>query len=151
MQNAKICCACKEKIENKYVKDKKYCKVRDHCHYTGEYSGDAHSICNLKYSVPKKIPIAVHNGTNYDYHLIKKVLAEEVIKQFTCLGENTEKYITFTVPIEKEVRRIEKNGKEITKNVFYILQIIDSARVMESLLSNLINNLFEEIHKIKCK
>ena len=22
-------------------------------------------------------------------------------KQFTCLGENTEKYITFTVPIEK--------------------------------------------------
>ena len=79
------------------------------------------------------------------------MLAEEVIKQFTCLGENTEKYITFTVPIEKEVRRIEKNGKDITKNVFYILQIIDSARVMESLLSNLINNLFEEIHKIKCK
>ena len=79
------------------------------------------------------------------------MLAEEVIKQFTCLGENTEKYITFTVPIEKEVRRIQKNGKEITKNVFYILQIIDSARVMESLLSNLINNLFEEIHKIKCK
>ena len=79
------------------------------------------------------------------------MLAEEVIKQFTCLGENTEKYITFTVPIEKEVRRTEKNGKEITKNVFYILQIIDSARVMESLLSNLINNLFEEIHKIKCK
>ena len=79
------------------------------------------------------------------------MLAEEVIKQFTCLGENTEKYITFTVPIEKEVRRIEKNGKEITKNVFYILQIIDSARVMESLLSNLINNLFEEIHKIKFK
>ena len=62
----------KKKIENKYVKDKKYCKVRDHCHYTGEYSGDAHSICNLKYSVPKKIPIAVHNGTNYDYHFIKK-------------------------------------------------------------------------------
>ena len=35
------------------MKDKKYCKVRDHCH-TGEYSGAAHSLCNLKYSVPKK-------------------------------------------------------------------------------------------------
>ena len=44
-------------LENKYFKDKKYCKVRDHCHYTGEYRGAAHSICNLKYSVPKKIPL----------------------------------------------------------------------------------------------
>ena len=45
-ENAKICYICKEKIENKYLKDKKYCKVKDHCHYTGEYRGAAHSICN---------------------------------------------------------------------------------------------------------
>ena len=31
-------------------------------------------------------------------------------KQFICLGENTKKYITFTVPIEKEVARVNKNG-----------------------------------------
>ena len=30
-ENAKICYNCKEKIENKYVKDKNYNKVRDHC------------------------------------------------------------------------------------------------------------------------
>ena len=35
-KNAKICYICKEKFENKYMKDKKYCKVRDYCHYTGE-------------------------------------------------------------------------------------------------------------------
>ena len=28
-----------------------------------------------------------------------------------------EKYIIFTVPIEKEVARIDKNGQEITKNI----------------------------------
>ena len=28
---------CQEKFENKYVKDKNYCKVRDHCHSTEEY------------------------------------------------------------------------------------------------------------------
>ena len=52
-EKAKICYICKEKFENKYLKDKKYCKVRDHCHYTGEYRGAVDSICNLKYSVTK--------------------------------------------------------------------------------------------------
>ena len=64
-----------------------------------------------------KIPIVFHNGSNYDYHFIIKELAEEFKKQYICLGENTEKYIIFTVPIEKEVTRIDKNGEEITKNI----------------------------------
>ena len=38
-----------------YLKDKKYCKVTDHCHDTGEYRGAGRSIYNLKSSVPKKI------------------------------------------------------------------------------------------------
>ena len=51
-KNTKICYICK-KNENKYVKDKKYCKVRDNYHYTVEYRGAADSIFILKYSVPK--------------------------------------------------------------------------------------------------
>ena len=47
--------------------------------------------------------------------LLSKSLAEESNKQFTCLGENSEKYITFTVLIEKKVTRIDKNGKKIQK------------------------------------
>ena len=122
------------------MKETKYCKVRDHFHYTGEYRGVAHSICNLKYSVPNKIPIVFHNGSNYDYHFIIKELAEEFKQRFTCLGENTEKYINFTVPIEKEVTRIDKNREDITKNISYTLQFIDSAIFMASSLSNLVNN-----------
>ena len=141
--NAKICYIYKEKFENKYLKDTKYRKDRDNCHYTGEYKGAGQSICYSKDSVPKKIPIVFHNGSNYDYHFIMKELAEEFKKQFTCLGENTEKYITFTVPIEKEVTRIDKNGKKITKNISFILQFINSARFMASSLSNLVNNLSE--------
>ena len=90
-ENAKIYYICKERFENKYVKDKKYCKVRDHCHYAGEYRGPTHSTCNLKYKVPKKISIDFHKGSNYDYHFIIKDLAKKIKKQFTCLGENTEK------------------------------------------------------------
>ena len=84
------------------MKDKKYHKVRYHCHYTGEYRGAAHRICNLKYRVSKKVPVAFHNGSKYDDHFIIKELPEGFKKQFTCLGENTEKYIIFTVPIEKK-------------------------------------------------
>ena len=84
--------------------------------------------------MPKKIPILFHNGSNYDYHFIIKELAEEFKKQFTCLGENNENCITFTISIEKKVTRIDKNGEEITKNISYILQFIDSARLMASTL-----------------
>ena len=62
------------------------------------------NIWNFKYCVPKKIPIAFRIGSNYDYHFIIKRLAEELKKQFTSLRESTEKCITFTLPIEKEVR-----------------------------------------------
>ena len=50
----------------------KYRKVRSHCHYTEECRGAADSICNLKYSVPKKIPIVFYNGSNCDYNFIIK-------------------------------------------------------------------------------
>ena len=92
-----------------------------------------------------------HNGSNYDYRFIIKELTEEFKKQFICLGENTEKCVTFTVPTEKEVTRIDKNGEEITKNISYLLQFIESARFLEKSQSNLVNNLSERIRRIKCK
>ena len=51
------------------------------------------------------------------------------------------KCITFTIPIEKEVTRIDKNGEEVTKFVSYLLQFTDSARFMTTSISNLVNNL----------
>ena len=75
--NATIYYICKKKIQNKYVKDKKYREVRDHCHYTREHRVAAHSICNLKYSVPKKNPLVFYNGSNYEYHFIIKELTKE--------------------------------------------------------------------------
>ena len=41
--------------------------------------------------------------------------------------------------------------KKKSQKVYYILQFIDTAQLMASSLSNLVNNLSEGIHKIKCK
>ena len=118
---------CKEIFCN----DKNKKKVRDHCHYTRKFRGAAHSGCNLRYKVPKEIPIVFHNDSTYDYHFIIKKLTEEFKGEFECLGENTEKYITFSVSFQKED----------DKKILYKLKFIDSYRFMSTSLSNLLDNL----------
>ena len=43
-ENEQMCYICNKKMETKYLKNKKYCKVRDHYHYTGEYTDAVHNI-----------------------------------------------------------------------------------------------------------
>ena len=45
-EHANISYVRKEKFENKYLKDKKYGKLRDQCHYTGKCRGAVKTICN---------------------------------------------------------------------------------------------------------
>ena len=130
-----ICYICKKDFNND--------KVRDHCHFTGKYRGAAHNTCNLRYKVPKNIPVIFHNGSTYDYHFIIKELACEFEGNFECLGENTEKYITFSVPIKK---KIENKNIDIT----YKIKFIDSLRFMATSLSKLVDNLTDNIHNDKC-
>ena len=94
------------------------------------------------YKTLKEIPVILHNGSTYDYHLILKELAKEFEGSFECLGENTEKYITFSAPIKKQLY----NGKIIT----YKIKFIDSYRLMPSSLSNLVDNFSEGLHSKKC-
>ena len=70
-----ICYIWKKEVD---TSDKKNYKVRDHCHYTGKYRGAVHNICNLRYKVPREIPVVFHNGSIYDYHFIIK----ELVKKF---------------------------------------------------------------------
>ena len=91
---------------------KLYHKVRDHCHYTGEFKGTAHSIHNLRYKTPKEISVVFHNGSTYDYHFIIKQLAKEFEGQFKCLAENTENILLFQYQLKKNliiVKQLHKN------------------------------------------
>ena len=116
-----------------------YGKVRDHCHCTGKYRGTAHSICNLKFSVSNKIPAVYHRGSNY--HFIIKELPDEFEGQFDCIEENKKR--TFSVPIKKQIMKIDKNGNETVKTISSKIQFIDITRFMASSLSNLIDNLLQ--------
>ena len=56
---------------------------------TEKYRDAAHNICNLRYKTLKEIPVVFYNGSKYDNQKDKG--------HFQCLGENTEKYITFSI------------------------------------------------------
>ena len=55
------------------------------------------------------------------------------------------------VPIEKAVKRIDKNGEEIPKYTSFISQFTDSARFTVTSWSNVVNDLSDGIHRTKCK
>ena len=83
------------------------------------YRGAAHDICNLRYKIPKEIFVMFHNGSTYDYHFIIKELVEEFEGEFECLGENTEKYITFSLLIKKEITKTDKDGYDKITKISY--------------------------------
>ena len=96
----------------------------------------------IRYKIPKEIPVVFHNRSTYDYHFIIKQLIKEFKGNFDCLGENTEKYITFSVPIKKEL--------DNDKIIIYKLKFIDSYKFMSASLSSLVDNL-SEINKKECE
>ena len=53
----------------------------------------------MNYKIAKDIPTLFHNLSSYDGHPIIKELANKFYGEYECLGENTEKYITFSVKV----------------------------------------------------
>ena len=137
-KNQKVCCICNKEFVA-YDEDKNYYKVKNYCKFTGKYQGSCHKICRSKCRSLKEILNIFHNGSTYDYLFIINELAISFKEycNFECLGENSEKYITFRVSFKKAL----KNNKSIK----YKLKFIDSFRFMATSLSNLINNLSDQL------
>ena len=112
-------------------------KVRDHCHYSGEYRRAAHSLCNLQYKIPSYIPVVFHNLAGYNAHLFIKELAKHG-SEMGVIAKNTEDYISFSIKVEAG-KYVDKNGEEPSKEID--LRFIDSIKFMSSSLDSLVNNL----------
>ena len=114
-------------------------KVRDHCHYTGQYQGPAHRNCNLRYKIPSFIPIVFHNLSGYDAHLFIRELGKKFDKdKIGVIAENKEKYINFYINVVVG-KYLDKKGKEKEKKIQ--LSFIDSMRFMAASLDSLSSNL----------
>ena len=92
---------CRKEVSSS--SNENYYEVPNHCHYAGKYRGAAHNICNVRYKTLKEVLAVLQNGSNYYYHFIIKELVKEFKGQLEWLGENIEKYIIFSVPVEKEL------------------------------------------------
>ena len=112
----------------KFAKDKHYGKFKDHCYPTGKYGVAANSISNLRFSVPNEFPVVFYNGSKKDYHFITKKLANNFKEKFECLEDNAEKYKTFSIWIEKEIIKVNKDGNEDILTISHKIKFIDSAR-----------------------
>ena len=60
----------------------------------------------------KEIHLIFYNGSDYDYHFVIKALTEGFKGQCEFLGENTEKCITFLVPIKKTKLKQQDNNMQ---------------------------------------
>ena len=67
------------------------------------------------------------------------------------LGKKTEKYKLFLLQQKKKVKNIDTDGNESVVIISYPLKFIDSAIFMATWLSNYVDNLEGETHKVKCK
>ena len=67
-----------------------------------------------------------------------------------CLGKNTEKHITFSVPIKKKTTKKDKDDNDNITKISYKINFVDNYRFMSTSLSNLVNNLSEGVHNYKC-
>ena len=129
-EKAEFCHICnKELLED---------KVRDHCHFTGQYRGAAHNSCNLKCRKPLILPVIFHNLQGYDAHLFIKQLAC-LPGELNCIPSTEEKYISFSKKIKVDEYRSRRNGEMIP--LYFEIRFIDSFKFLQTSLANLVGNL----------
>ena len=82
--------------------------------------------------MPNDIPVVFYRGSNYDYRFIIKDLVNKFEVQFECTRENQEKYKTFSIPIKREIIKIDNDDNETVETISCKIKSIDSARFMAS-------------------
>lgn len=103
-----------------------------------KYRGTAYTIYYLRYLIPREILLIIHNGSNYNFHLIIKHFTVDKFgkSSFKYLGENTQKYSRFSFSVERLKMKIKKKQlkKKTGRCIKYQMKYIDSFRSMATSL-----------------
>ena len=117
---AEVCYMCRKPFED--------IKVRDHCHFTGEFLGAAHQYCNLMRRKKFKIPIYAHNFSGYDSHFLMQAIA------------NSDHYLP-------KLSAMVFNSQKIRSLSFGSFQFLDSMQFVSESLEKVTNDLSKSGHK----
>ena len=120
-----------------FTKVKNYRPVRDHCDLAENIKV---ILCNLRFNVPKEVP-------GFDrLPFYNKRISKQVCERIWIPWGNTEKYKTFSNPIEKEVTKIDKDGNARVANISYKIKFIGNTKSLTSSLSILAK--YESVSRI---
>lgn len=103
-------------------------RVFDHDHLNGAFRGIAHSYCNLRFKLPKFIPVFFHNLSGYDSHLFIRELGE-MPGRLKVIAKTKENYISFTKFFT------DKEGRYVA------VRFVDSFKFLGTSLEKLVENL----------
>ena len=141
---AEICHICKKPL----LTD----KVRDHCHFTGQFRGAAHNRCNLRSRKPMILPVIFHNLQGYDAHLFIKQIST-IPGELNCIPSTEEKYISFSKKINVDEYKSRRTGENVA--LYFEIRFIESFKFLQTSLANLVGNLqpddFHNTKEIFCK
>ena len=130
------CHICNQKIE---PSDKVY-KVRDHCHFTGQFRGAAHNGCNINYKNSLNLNVFIHNLSGYDSHLFIGEIGNFITQSpnsnlsISCIPNTEEKYISFSL-------------KGTINNKFISIRFIDSYKILSESIDNLAKSMKKDDYK----
>ena len=134
-REATLCWIC----ENEMKKSPQDPTVLDHCYFTGNFLGWAHSQCNVKRRNLNFTPLFAHNLTNYDLHHVVLALQSLNDKNTVSVVPSTsEKFISLQIGVHIKAT---KKKKCVWTNQYEYIRLLDSFKFMTASLVKLVQNL----------
>lgn len=124
---------CKKYLKEHKPKCPKY-KVKDHCHFTGQFRGACCYKCNLDLKVKVHIPAFAHNFRGYDSHFLIDAISKQFSEEVDVIPNNTERFLQASIDLG--------NGEEWKKKQCLVFN--DSLCHLSSSLDTLAKNLADD-------